>query len=202
MRHGLGHEPARLKIQRRRNRRLRQGAVEDPERRVQRDEKSRLRTRTQFWPRQKIPGDDPGRAKPARLRLAFCPRSHRTALEGRTRGGCEANRLFRRPPDPDELCRLSLLAGLLRIHHHLHHSTGTAQKSENRMILGKKPTFRIAGTLSQGKRPPPPRAASLLRIMQVALMLGPSTSIQLCGLSATTTPKALTGSLRSGPVSN
>src|SRR5215471_17068909 len=142
--HGLGHEPARLKIQRRRNRRLRQGTVEDRERRVQRDEKSRLRTRTQFWPRQKIPGDDPGRAKPARLRLAFCPRSRRTALEGRTRGGCEANRIFRRPPDPDELCRLSLLAGLLRIHHHLHHSTGTAQNSENRIILGKRHTFRIA----------------------------------------------------------
>src|SRR5215475_14162453 len=84
---------------RRRNRQLWQGAMEDRERGVQRDEKSWLRTRIQFRPRQKVPDDAPGRSKPSRLRLAFSPRSDRAIPESRTRGRREANKLFRRPPD-------------------------------------------------------------------------------------------------------
>ena len=44
--HGLGDQPSRLQGQRRRNRRLRPGAMENRERELQRPEKPRLRART------------------------------------------------------------------------------------------------------------------------------------------------------------
>ena len=75
--------------------------------------------------------------QPPRLRLAFGPRSDRAALASRPRGRRQANQLLRPSPDLDDLRRLSLLAGLPRSPHHLHHPPGTAQNPKNRIRPGQ-----------------------------------------------------------------
>ena len=62
----------------------------------------------------------------------------------------KANQLLRRSPHPDNLCRLSRLAGLVPVPRHLHHSTRTAHKSKNRIATAKKAAFRIAATSVHG----------------------------------------------------
>src|SRR5271155_3273397 len=69
--------------------------MEDRERELQRVEKPRLRTRTQFRPWPEVSRDDAGGPQSARLRLAHRARTARTALAGRSRSGGQANQLLR-----------------------------------------------------------------------------------------------------------
>jgi len=108
-------------------------ALEDRERDLQRDEKSRLRTRTQFRPRRNISGNDPGGAQPSRLRLAFGPRSRRAAMASRPPSRGDTIKLLRLYPDLDDLRGLSLLAGRPRSPRHLHHPPRTPQDPEDRI---------------------------------------------------------------------
>src|SRR5450830_983697 len=104
----------------------------------------RLRARTQFRPRRDVSGDDPGRAEPARLRLARGARHSGAALEGRARGGDEANQLLRPSGDPDRLRGFPVMAGLPRIPRDFHHPAGTSEGPEKRMKNFVVTTFRIA----------------------------------------------------------
>src|SRR6202049_3176304 len=106
------HQPSRHQTKCRRNLRLRQDALEDRERRLQRDEKSRLRVRTQFRPWRAISGDDAGEPEPPRLRLAHRARIAGAPLDSRPRGRGQANQLLRSSGNAHRLCDLSLLARL------------------------------------------------------------------------------------------
>src|ERR1700683_1929757 len=140
----MGHEPSRHQTKCRRNRRLRQDALEDRERRLQRDEKSRLRARTQFRPWSAIPGDDAREPEPPRLRLAHGARIAGAPLDSRARGGHEANQLLRSSGHAHRLRDLSLLARLPRSPRDLHHPARAVENPKNRMRPAQMPTFRIA----------------------------------------------------------
>src|SRR5882672_4597777 len=140
----MGYQPSRHETKCRRNRRLRQDALEDRERRLQRDEKSRLRVRTQFRPWREISGDDDGEPEPPRLRLALGARIAGAAMDSRARGRGEANQLLRSSGHPHNLRDLSLLARLPPSPRNLHHPARTPENPKNRMRPTRLRTFRIA----------------------------------------------------------
>src|SRR5580693_7633305 len=102
-------------------------------RRLQRDEKSRLRVRTQFRPWPALSGDDAGEPEPPRLRLAHCARIAGAALDRCTRGRGEANQLLRPSGHDHRLRGLSLLDRLPRSPHHLRHPARADENPKNRM---------------------------------------------------------------------
>src|SRR5487761_323096 len=118
--------------------------MEDRERKLQRDEKSRLRTRTQFRPWRNVSGDDHGGAEPARLRLAYRARLTGAALEGRARGRRQTNQFLRPHPDLDRLRYLPLLADLSSSNRHIHNPPRPYKKPRQPVNPNLKPTFRIA----------------------------------------------------------
>src|ERR1700678_1313793 len=93
--------------------------LEDRKRELQRVEKPRLRTRTQFRPWPEVSRDDAGGPQSARLRLAHRARTARTALASRPRSRGQANQLLRPHPHVERLRNLSLLAGFPPIPRHL-----------------------------------------------------------------------------------
>src|SRR6202045_4682168 len=142
--HGLGDQPSRLQGQCRRDRRLRPGALEDRKRELQRVEKPRLRTRTQFRPWPEVSRDDAGGPQSARLRLAHRARTARTTLAGRSRSGGQANQLLRPHPHVERLRNLSLLAGFPPIPRHLLDPARPHKSRRQSLNVEKVPTFRIA----------------------------------------------------------
>src|SRR5271163_4962574 len=120
-------------------------------RELQRVEKPRLRTRTQFRPWPEVSRDDAGGPQSARLRLAHRARTARTTLAGRSRSGGEANQLLRPHPHVERLRNLSLLAGFPPIPRHLLDPPGPHKSRRQPVNVEKVPTFRIADT-RQGLR--------------------------------------------------
>src|ERR1700722_11109 len=124
---------------------LRPSAMEDRERELQRVEKPRLRTRTQFRPWPEVSRDDAGGPQSARLRLAHRARTARTTLAGRSRSGRQANQLLRPHPHVERLRNLSLLAGFSQIPRHLLDPAGPHKSRRQPVNVEKVPTSRIAG---------------------------------------------------------
>src|ERR1700722_7019853 len=123
---------------------LRPSAMEDRERELQRVEKPRLRTRTQFRPWPEVSRDDAGGPQSARLRLAHRARTARTTLAGRSRSGRQANQLLRPHPHVERLRNLSLLAGFPPIPRHLLDPAGPHKSRRQPVNVEKVPTSRIA----------------------------------------------------------
>ena len=120
------------------------GAMEDRERELQRVEKPRLRTRTQFRPWPEVSRDDAGGPQSARLRLAHRTRTARTTLAGRSRSGGQANQLLRPHPHVERLRNLSLLAGFPPIPRHLLDPPRPHKSRRQSVNVEKVRTFRIA----------------------------------------------------------
>src|SRR5271167_2187677 len=118
--------------------------MEDRERELQRVEKPRLRTRTQFRPWPEVSRDDAGGPQSARLRLAHRARTARTTLAGRSRSGGQANQLLRPHPHVERLRNLSILAGLPPIPRHLLDPAGPHKSRRQPVNVEKVPTSRSA----------------------------------------------------------
>jgi hypothetical protein len=114
---------------------------------LQRVEKPRLRTRTQFRPWPEVSRDDAGGPQSARLRLAHRARTARTTLAGRSRSGGQANQLLRPHPHVERLRNLSLLAGFPPIPRHLLDPARPHKSRRQPVNVEKIPTSRIAETV-------------------------------------------------------
>src|SRR5208283_3983453 len=130
------------------DRRLRPRQVEDRERKLQRPEKPRLRTRTQFRAWRVLSGHDARRPQRPRLRLAYGSRPSRTTVAQGQRGDGKANELLRLPRNHDEIRRLPCLVRSPQGPRHLHNPTRTPQNPKNRVVTKPRATFRIAGKSS------------------------------------------------------
>src|SRR5271167_1874077 len=125
--------------------------MEDRERELQRVEKPRLRTRTQFRPWPEVSRDDAGGPQSARLRLAHRARTARTTLAGRSRSGSQANQLLRPHPHVERLRNLSLLAGFPPIPRHLLNPARPHKSRRQSVNVEKVPTSRIAALEARAK---------------------------------------------------
>jgi hypothetical protein len=129
----------------RRRRRLRSREVEDRERKLQRAQEPRLRTRAQLRPRREFSGHDARRAQLARFRLAHAARSPGAALATRPRSRGKAKELFQLPRHHHELRHFPRMVRPPPSPRHFHRSAPPPRKAKNRMKAATTNTFRIAG---------------------------------------------------------
>src|SRR5712691_3838987 len=109
LRRRFRHQPESLARKCRRNRRVRQGALENRERDLQRPEKQRLSSRTQFRPRQTKPRHAVRRHEPFGLRVPHHLRLPRRFVDQGSPGQTRPKTLLRTYPDNHRLSRLSRL---------------------------------------------------------------------------------------------